>query len=251
MNKESKINLTNEISDQIKNKNIKMRSKWFFIAEKFGLEGGLAISIILGVLLMILILYIMEQNGIFEFAEFGWSGWKIILANVPYDLLIIGAVFFIISNLIIQQFDFSYRKPFYLFSSIILVVVSLAGLFLFWSGIGHAFFDRYNHPNLASMYNDKINNSPKDSQALIGKVVKTSRKSINIQTPQNKIIQVNIQSPIESPVEKVFAEGQIVKIVGQKSGSEFNAKVIRLLIDTNNRYNKLFRYLQPTATKSN
>lgn len=236
MNKDEKIDFSSKISERIKNGKVKMRSHLFFIAEKLGLESGLLLTIILGVLLISLALYIMQQNGVFEFAEFGPRGWRVVLQNIPYDLLALVIVFFILANLIIKQFDFSYRHPFYIFSSGIIFIVGIIGFIVFWTGVTDAIYG-----GSTSILNDvaqkRIIHTPNGHIALIGRVVGSKDKAVRtilIQTPQNQIIKVNFDSDLDN--DDLFAEGHILKIIGQKQGENFKAELVKILTDSYNRY---------------
>lgn len=242
----AKINISKKINERLKENKVKMRSKWFFVAEKLGLESSFVLSALLAIIFISLAFYVMQQNGVFEFAEFGPGGWRIILENIPYDLVALAVIFFLIANYIIKQFDFSYKHPFYLFSCGSLLVIGFLAFAVFWTGVGQAVFNNP-PPKLASFYQKKITYSPKGQKAVIGRVVGSGSNVIVLQTPQNKIIRIHLKKPIESPFEQSFSQGQIIKIIGQKEGDQFKAQLIRLLKKNQQRY---FRTL-PAASEEN
>ena len=241
---DEKIDLSKKISERIKDGKVKMRPRWFFVAEKLGLESVLLISVILGIIILAVILYIMDQNGVFEFAEFGWKGWLVILNNIPFNLIITAIIFFLVSLVIISQFDVSYQKPFYLFSCSVLLIMAMLGFGLFWSGVGEAMFNSSVSAKMATVYQNKIVNSPKSDRAVIGKIIKIGDQTFFIVTPQNKVIQVRYglnHTPL------VFNEGQTIKIIGRRDGENFKAESIKIIRKNINRFFKP----TPVATMSN
>lgn len=249
-NPKDKINISDQILKKIKTDDVKMRSKWFFVAERLGLESGLLLSLLIGVAILCLMIYIMEENGAFEFTEFGPSGWPVIWDNIPLDLVIAAVVFFIIANYIIKQFDFSYKKPFYIFSCSALVVIASFGLFLTYTGVSHAIFDKIAQTGFAkNLMQQRITKAPMGEKALVGKIVKVSSDRIYVSMPGGKVAEVKFAPKIQRPLDIKYGLGQMVKIIGQKNGQTFGAKVIRIVVPNQSRY---FRSMPiPTATNSN
>lgn len=225
----SKINLSEKVANRIKKEHLKMRSRWVFVAEKLGMEGGLVLSILVVVMLISLILYIMEKNGVFEFSDFGPSGWSVILENIPYDIFFLAILFFLVANFIIKKLDFSFQRPMYIFSSIILVIIAFVSIALFWTGVGHELLEKTtNNSVVGKLYNNKITSSPQGQRAMLGKVVGLERDAILIQIPSGQILRVRLNSPIERPFDVRFSLGQAIKIIGRVQNDIFQAEVIKL-----------------------
>ena len=249
MNDDKKINISDKVIKQIKDDDVKMRSKWIFVAEKLGMESGVLLSILIGIIMLSFVLYVVEKNGAFEFTEFGFGGWLVVFDNIPYDLVIIAIVFFIIANYIIRQFDFSYRKHFYLISCGVIFFIMIAGLGLMWSGVSHSMFDKISGAKILSkVYENKITNVPSGEKAVVGKVVKISPNSLLLQTPQGKIIEVKFTQKIEHPMDLKYGQGQMVKIFGSKNGEVFRAQIIRVVKPGQSKY---FREMPPPPPATN
>jgi hypothetical protein len=246
-----KINFNSKIQEQLEHDHVKMRSKWVFFAEKLGLESGLMLSILVGVLLLSFILYVMEKNGAFEFTEFGYKGLAVIFDNIPYDLVIITVLFFILANFILKQFDFSYKKPFYIFSCGVLIIISALGVTMMCTGVDHSVFDSLaNLGIIKNLYADKIINAPQGDKGVIGRVVGVGTDSLLVQTPQGKLIQVEIVHQ-EPSVQYEVGQGQIIKMVGQQTGEVFQAQTIIIVKDGKTYYFRTMPTPVPPQTISN
>lgn len=238
-NEEKQINISDKVLNRIQSDNVKIRSRWFFIAEKLGLESGLLMAILIGIIILCFILYIMEQNGVFEFMEFGPSGWSVILENIPYDLVILAITFFIVASFIIKQFDFSYRKPFYLFSCGIIILIVISGTFLMWTGVSRTLFDKIAGVKfINNLYTKKITNVPQGERAVIGQVVEVGRNTILVKTPQGKLLQVKFTPDIKHSLDLRHGQGQVIKILGHKSDGTYGADLIRIMKTSKGRYFK-------------
>lgn len=244
MKNNEQINLSKKIKNEIANGKIKMRSKWVFAIEKLGLEGGLIFSIILGVIMICLMLYIMEENGVFEFAEFGFTSLPIIFDNIPRDLVIIAIILFLIANLIIKQFDFSYRKPFYIFSCGALTIVVLAVAFLTYSGASRTIISKITNTKIVkNIITNRIIKEPLGDKAVIGKIVKVGSDKIYVFTPDGNVSEIKMAQKIERPLDIKYVAGQLVKIIVEQNGQS----LIRIVLPTSQSH-----YFQtvPTPTAS-
>jgi|GEM_PF-1447458 len=242
-NKNKQINISDKVLDKIEQEDVKMRSKWFFIAEKLGLESGLLLSILVIIILLCFTLYIMDQKGAFEFTEFGPRGWPLIFANIPFELIILAVVFFIVSSFLIKQFDFSYRKPFYLISCGVLLLIGTIGAVLTWTGASHSMFKKVVDSKMVkNYYENKTNIPPENDKAIIGRVVGYDNKSIYLVTTNNRIIKINFNK------EPQVAQGQVIKIIGKKNGEMFQAEIIRVIKPNNKRYFRIMPTAMPSPT---
>lgn len=245
-----KIDISKNIKEQISQNHIKMRSKWFFIVEKLGLESGFLFSLLLGLAILCFVLYIMEQNGAFEFTEFGVQGLPVIFDNIPYDLVVAAIVLFALANYIIKQFDFSYRKPFYLFSCSALILISAVGIIMFWTGVNHLMMEKLaSAPIVKNIASKKITNSPQGEKAIIGRIVKVGSGVVTLQTVDGKQLGIVINQKIERPLDVRFIPGQVIKIIGSKEGEKFKAKFISI-IQSNNRFIKIVPIISPVPNAS-
>ena len=244
---EEKIDLSKKINQRLENEHVKMRSRWFFIVEKLGLEGALLLSILLSTICFVVVLYVMQQNGVFEFIEFGFSGLIVVIKNIPFDILAVAFLFIFIANIIVKQFDLSYRKPFYIFSCAILSLITVFSFLSYWTGLTHAIFNDKSDNVVANIYQKKITHMPSTNYAIIGKIVESKDNVYLLRTPQNQLVMVRISEP------NTLSNGQIVKLMGTKTGNHFTAEKVSVIKNNPSRYFKITIINTPTpiATNSN
>lgn len=122
---------------KIRKDEISMRARWLFVAERLGLQGGLALTIIVLIFLLNAFLYYIKSNGLLMSLHFGDSIWQNLLHSLPYDLILIIIAFAIVLNIVIKKFDFSYKRPF------ILIMIAFIGTIMFFSTL--IFYSNFNH----------------------------------------------------------------------------------------------------------
>lgn len=238
-------NLSQQIMEQIHDKKVKMKSRWIFIAQKLGLESGLALAIILAVLLVNSIFYIMQRNGAFEFASFGLEGWRVILDNIPYDLIIALIILIITANYIYKKFDLSYHKPLYYFTLLSICLITLVGTFLAYSGVNEEIIEEKlvaENTHLDSpgnlppqyiirktapraIYQNRINFQPVGDRAIIGSIIDCRDDEIIIRMYNSQIITLKPNTNGDF----VCQIGKIIKSIGQKEANIFRSHIIQII----------------------
>ncbi len=114
---------------QIKEDKITMRARWLFLAKKIGLQSGLALTILVLVFLINAFFFYIKSNNILPGLHFGSALWQKILHSLPYDLILIIVILLLILNYAIKKFDFSYKRPFaVIFTTLILFIILWASL---------------------------------------------------------------------------------------------------------------------------
>ena len=71
MNQDKEVHLETKIMKKIKDDKISFRSKYVFLAQKLGLGGGFALSLVLAILFLNLAFFTMKASGTLEFLSFG------------------------------------------------------------------------------------------------------------------------------------------------------------------------------------
>ncbi len=113
-----------ELMSQIRKDELKMKSKWLFIAKKLGLKSGLALTILLLMFLINGFFYYIKTNNVLMPLHYGPAFWQKLLHSLPYDLILIIIVLGVVLNFIIKKFDFSYKKPFvFIFTAFIILTI--------------------------------------------------------------------------------------------------------------------------------
>ena len=118
------MSLRSKLMNEIKNDKIRMKSRWVFIAQKIGLQSGLALTVVLLVFLINAFFFYIKSNHLLLPLHYGTAWWQELLHSLPYDLILIIIVLLVLLNFIIKKFEFSYKKPFVvIFSAFIIFII--------------------------------------------------------------------------------------------------------------------------------
>jgi hypothetical protein len=134
--KSKNLKLKNDLMKKIKTNQIKMKSRYNFLAKKIGLQSGLILSVIILIFLINAFFYYIKTNHLLIPLHYGPSVWQKLLHSLPYDLILIIIGLFVLLNFIIKKFDFSYKKPF------IYIVSGFIGFIVIWASL--LFSTRFN-----------------------------------------------------------------------------------------------------------
>ncbi len=123
--------IKNELMSQIRKNELKIKSKWVFIAKKMGIKSGLALVILLLVFLINAFFYYIKTNNLLISLHYGPAFWQRLLHSLPYDLILIIIVLGVLLNFIVKRFDFSYKKPFAFISAVFIIFIILGAFTVF------------------------------------------------------------------------------------------------------------------------
>ncbi|MBD3300004.1 MAG: hypothetical protein GF347_01505 [Candidatus Moranbacteria bacterium] len=127
MNKQSSTEIKKNIMGKLKKNEIKMKARWTFLAKKIGLQSGVWLALVLLIFLVNAFFYFIKSNGLLLPLHYGESYIQKFFHSLPYDLILIILVLFLILNFLVKKFDFSYKKPF------IIVLGGLLGFIILWA----------------------------------------------------------------------------------------------------------------------
>lgn len=126
-----------EIMSQIKKDEIKIKSRWVFIARKLGLQSGLALTVVVLIFLINAFFYYIKTNEILLPLHYGPAVWQKFLHSLPYDLILLIIIFLVFLNYIIKKFDFSYKKSFMLILTVLIIFTIVWASILFSSNFNN------------------------------------------------------------------------------------------------------------------
>lgn len=129
--------MKNKIMEKIRNRDIEMRSRYFFWAKKMGLQSLLAFSIVLGALLLNILFYFFKKTNAIYDMPFGWSRVGKILLALPYDYIFLFFITILLANYIVHKFDLScgIKMNYNIALIVLLVMTVLLSSFFLKSGI--------------------------------------------------------------------------------------------------------------------
>jgi hypothetical protein len=215
--------LENSIMGKIKSGQVKLKSKYVFLAEKLGLGTAFALSVLLSVLFFNLIFFYLKETDNLKYLSFGKFGVFAFLESFPYLLVIAFVVLIILSGYLLTRSDVSYKKPFGYLAIGMVVLIMVFGGILTYTNLGQGFEKQ------ARMGNESVRIFFKPltdihNNGIAGIVFEQGINYLIVQTPQGlrRIETIDIEN---MPVIK---NGQFIITVGE--GGEFNFKASKIKV---------------------
>lgn len=215
--------LENSIMGKIKSGQVKLKSRYIFIAEKLGLGTAFALSVLLSVLFFNLILFYLKETDNLKYLSFGKFGIFAFLESFPYLLVVAFIILIVLSGYLITKSDVSYKKPFgYLAVGLVLFIMFFGGI-LTYTNLGKAIeIQAQNGVAPARMLLRPMMDVRNNGVA--GVVFEQGDDYLILQTPQG-LRSVDLDNLEEIPE---MEKGQFVLAVGKKEGFDFKAEKIRV-----------------------
>jgi len=228
MSQDKKVHLETKVMKKIKDEKINFRSKYIFLAQKLGLGGGLALSLLLGIFFLNLAFFTMKVSGSLEFLSFGRIGILAFLESFPYYWIIMGLVFFVVASTILTRYDFSYKKPFKRLLAALLLLIFVASTALAISGINEAIEEKVAQgkiPVLRPFYGRR---GGIGKRGLVGEVVEIRNGNLVVETSEKKKVFIELTRNTFFPTGSDFKVGERIRAVGKWDGENFRASALRL-----------------------
>lgn len=223
MENQNNKNIKEDILQKIKEGQIKMRPKIFFV-----IKTGFLILLFLALLffttyLISFIVFLMRASGLWFLPRFGFEGFRILFGALPYLLIILALTLIVFSEFFAKHFAFVYKRP---------VVYSLLGIIfiVLILGIGTAFTPMHagilqkvnenNIPFIKPFYNQVPNMRPENMHA--GIVSEINNTDFNIQTLNGQNFKVIPCKQGKNRIQKAFLTGERVVVIGPVKNNVIN-----------------------------
>ncbi|MFA5432991.1 MAG: hypothetical protein WC319_09005 [Candidatus Paceibacterota bacterium] len=215
--------LENSIMGKIKSGQVKLKSKYAFLAEKLGLGTAFTFSVLLSILFFNLILFYLKETDNLKYLSFGKFGIFAFLESFPYLLVIVFIILIVFSGYLLTRSDVSYKKPFgYLAIGMIAIIMILGGI-LTYTNLGQSFEReaRRGNESVRVFFKPLINDH---NNGVAGVVFEQNENYLILQTPQG-MRRVEIEEVEDIPSIK---KDQFVIAVGFGEKSSFKATKIMI-----------------------
>jgi len=219
-----------KVMAQINSGRVKLRSRYIFLAEKFGLGSALALSVLLAVLFFDLVFFYLKSSDNLGYLSFGSYGWLAFLESFPYGLVALLLILMFAAGFIIKTSDWAYKQSFGHLAMALVGSVVLAGTVLAFTNVAEQ-IERaaYGPMGPGRMFRPLLERGINNRQrGLAGKVVVIGRDFVVVQTPQALI---TIDTSDLTRVPDGLATGTFVMSVGDRFENTFKAKGIRIMPD--------------------
>jgi len=223
----NKVNLENKIMKQIKNGQVKLKSKYLFLAEKISLGSGLILLILLAIFFLNLSLFYIKSTDNLEYLSFGKGGSLAFLETFPYHWLLICVASLIIAGYLVNRYNFAYKKPFLYTASAIILMATLAGGLLAYSQMNNnlekMLFADYQHKKfLKPFYRDHFK---KRKYGIAGIIIEIEDNCLMLKNPRG-LIKVLFKKPVKLYNNEI-QQNNFVLVVGKHKKDYFEAKNIK------------------------
>jgi hypothetical protein len=223
MNPEEQIE--KNIMSKIKEGDLEQRSKYIFVAEKFGLLGIIGCSVALAIGLSALVAFSFKASRAYDYLRFGVPGIPAFFEAVPVLLLILLLVVFAATFFFFMKTDVSYKKPL-----TVMVIATLGFILLSGGAIAYVRSEKIQASLEASHFPARVvrpwvpASAPLHKRGVAGEVVEVGEEYVALQTPRGNVI-IDTAS-YGGPVPVV---GDVVIVVGGRKSDVFQARGVRIL----------------------
>ena len=231
-NNSQKSSTVKKVLGEIKNDQIKMRPRIYFILKSVLIILSVFLVAFFVLYLISFILFALRASGAWYLSGFGFYGLKASFILLPWLLILIAIILLIILELLVKHFSFAYHRPI-LYSILGIVIFTLLGSFIIDKAQFHSCLFQKAHkehlPVMGKFYHDLV--IEKDHNVCRGIVLEIINNSFQIKTPRGKVLNVNITSKTQFPDGINIEKDDVIIVLGERDDSEIQAVGIRKIDD--------------------
>ncbi|MCK5123248.1 MAG: hypothetical protein KAQ87_03830 [Candidatus Pacebacteria bacterium] len=239
-NTTQKSSTARKVLGKIKNDQIKMRSKTYFV-----LKSVLTIFSVFLVAFFILyltsfILFALRASGAWYLHGFGFYGLRASFILLPWLLIIIATVLLVVLEILVKHFSFAYHRPI-LYSILGIIIFTISGSFVIDKAQFHTcLFQKAQEGRLPVMGNFYRNlGIEKNRNVCRGIVLKTINNNFQIKTPRGKVLNVSITSETQFSNGADIKKDDIIIVLGKRNNGEVQAIGVRKIDDELNSFPRM------------
>jgi hypothetical protein len=132
--------MKDSVTQAIKEKNIKMRSRWYFVLQRgLAITGAVIVFFIL-IFSASFVIYALRQNGGSFAAGYGLGGFVDFIKAVPWSILLLSLALVLVLSILLKRYAFVYHQPFLYLLLFLIIVISLTGFFVAATSFHQGFF---------------------------------------------------------------------------------------------------------------
>lgn len=224
--------VSDHVIHAIKSGEVKMRSRWYFLA--YNVLAALAIVIILliAVYLASFIIFVLHEDGAWFVPVFGLTGWYALFSALPWVLIMLSAGFIVVLAWLGRRYSSSYQWPL-LYSLLgIFFLVSAAGFLFVQTSFSQQFFDApflVGIPILSEYYPEIGVFSPNDVHR--GTIIRIVSAGFLLQGEFGVTSTIVINKKTQFPISGAVELNDVIVVFGDRSptGTIFAAGIEKLL----------------------
>jgi len=212
--------LESVVMGKIKSGQVKLKSKYVFLAEKLGLGTAVTLSFVLAVLFFNLFLFYVKETDNLQYLSFGREGVFAFLESFPYLIVIAFIIAIILVSYLIRKSDTLYKQSFSHIVVFLIVSITFFGAMLTYTRVAeHIETESFLRPFMA----------PPDvrDSGLAGVIYAVEDGYLIIKTPKG-LRTVDVRK-IDEVLLRDVSTGKFIVSIGETSGKEFIASRIRVV----------------------
>lgn len=221
-----------KVLNEIKNDQIKMRPRVYFVLKGILVIFGIFLVAFFTLYLISFILFALRASGVWYLSSFGFYGFRTSFVLLPWLLILIAIILLIILEILVKHFSFAYHRPI-LYSILGIIIFTLLGSFIIDKTQFHPrLFQKAQEerlPIMGKFYRDL--GIEKDHNVCRGIVLEITNNSFQIKTPRGKVLDVNITSKTQFPDGIDIRKDDIVIVLGERDNNKIQAIGIRKIDD--------------------
>jgi hypothetical protein len=219
MDKNSQQQLADRLHELIREKQIRMRPRAYFVVSAVLFGAGLSLTIALAILYIGTIVFRLRIHAPFLFLQAGRSGWSVFFATFPWLPFLCAGIAIVASIMIMRRYDFSYRHAFPA------ILIGFCGV-LIVLGITA---DILNLPSQANRIGivQTITGTDYDTDTwIVGSVASLTDHDFTLQTPQGATYVVTQKSTTSRIPPDPVKQGEWAQVLGERDDGDFMADSI-------------------------
>lgn len=215
------IDLSGKIMAEIKNNNIKMKPRIYFILEKWLLKLLLLLILAIAAFFINISLFKLRIYDPIGFALLGIIGIRGFIGSIPWIMISVSIVSTTILIKLLSRYDFYYKKNFAVATLGVVIFLLTGGFLIDSTGLNENAKKSGNYPLLyKGIY--------LSDSWVMGEVeiVDKNKKEMIVETPHRETIKVVWSDSTFMPSGNNFEHGTYVQVSGNKQKSTFHAEGI-------------------------
>ncbi len=217
-------NIKKHIVEKIKQGEVLMRPRWYFVLKAVLAVAGVLLVFVGALYFLSFIVFMLHETGLWFVPAFGFSGLSLLIFSLPWILLFVSGVCFIALEVLVRKYSFAYRTPVLYSVLALLLLVMLGSVFLsrieFHERLWGSMRERH-VPVLDPFYRGYAMPHAKRVHPVV--VASTTEHGFFAVDRDGDNVEITISPETRLPFGSNFDEGDEVVIIGNEASGSIEA----------------------------
>jgi len=228
----TKEQLKKQILQQIDAGKTVMKPRWHFVLKGVAISLGIILLACFMLFLTSFVFFVLQQTGMSYAPTLGFGGVFIFFRSLPWVIILLAVLLFIVLEYLVQRYSFAYRKPIIVLV-IVLVLFTVFGSALIARNTIHqriaTFSEQREGSRVGGLYN-MAHKVPKDFHVgVVVEVLDTDTFVLKKQR-EDEVVQVLISEETRIKNKKALVSGVRVIVLGENVAGVIDAKGVRVIL---------------------